>query len=391
MSVYPRKRKNGATVWHYDFVIEGRRFHGATGQTTRRAAETFEARKRQEVASGVIDRPELTLDVAAGRWWADVGRHRSDAKDKERCIEWLIDRLGKTTLASAIRTSEVLELVAARRDEHARNVARDRGKVVGKARRVTAATVNRDVIGTLRPILRHAEAVFEDPLPRILWAKASLREGDTPVREEFSSTELSAWMRHLGPIERAFLAMSSLYGLRFGEMFFPPDAVEASDPLAARLRIARYKGRSGWREFRKGGGAHVIPLLEPEARLLGALAARARAAGIETIWAEDHGARLEPISYWGMHQRLRSAAKRAGLRPGRLIHGLRHHAATQILRVSGNLMLAKQTLGHSHVGTTQRYAHASDADVREGLAAIPRYSPDTPNVIEQDMLENKGD
>lgn len=390
MSVYPRKRKDGSTVWHFDFVIDGRRVHGSTGQATRRAAEAFEARKRKEVASGALDRPELTLDLAAGRWWADVGRHRSDARDKERCIEWLIARLGKDRLANAIRTADVLELVAARREERARNLARERGGGAGE-KSVTAATVNRDVIGTLRPILRHAEAVFEEPMPRILWAKASLREGDTPVREEFSAAELGAWMRHLEPIERAFLAMSSLYGLRFGEMFFPPDAVEASDPFAARLRIARYKGRHGWREFRKGGGAHVIPLLEPEARLLGALAARAQAAGIETIWALEQAGRLEPISYWGMHQRLRSAAKRAGLRPGRLIHGLRHHAATQILRTSGNLMIAKQTLGHSHVGTTQRYAHASDADVREGLAAVPRYSPDAPSADLPKMLENKGD
>ena len=390
MSVYPRKRKDGSTVWHYDFVIDGRRVHGSTGQATRRAAESFEARKRKEVASGALDRPELTLDLAAGRWWADVGRHRSDARDKERCIEWLIARLGKDRLANAIRTADVLELVAARREERARNRARERGGGAGE-KSVAAATVNRDVIGTLRPILRHAEAVFEEPLPRILWAKASLREGDTPVREEFSGAELGAWMQHLDPIGRAFLAMSSLYGLRFGEMFFPPDAVEASDPFAARLRIARYKGRNGWREFRKGGGAHVIPLLEPEARLLGALASRAQAAGIETIWADDHAGRLEVITYWGMHQRLRSAAKRAGLRPGRLIHGLRHHAATQILRVSGNLMIAKQTLGHSHVGTTQRYAHASDADVRGGLAAVPRHSPDAPRADLQKRLESKGD
>lgn len=390
MSIYSRKRKDGSTVWHFDFVIDGRRVHGSTGQATRRAAEAFEARKRKEVATGALDRPELTLDIAAGRWWADVGRHRSDARDKESCIEWILERLGKGRLANTIRTADVLELVAARREQLARNAARERGSK-GATKPVAAATVNRNVVGTLRPILRHAEAVFEEPLPRILWAKAALREGDTPVREEFSADELGAWMQHLDPIGRAFLAMSSLYGLRFGEMFFPPEAVEAADPFAARLRIARYKGRNGWREFRKGGGAHVIPLLEPEARLLGALAARAQAAGIETIWADDHAGRLEVITYWGMHQRLRSAAKRAGLRPGRLIHGLRHHAATQILRVSGNLMIAKQTLGHSHVGTTQRYAHASDADVRGGLAAVPRYSPDAPRADLQKRLESKGD
>lgn len=374
MSVYPRTNKTtGRTIWHYDFVIGGRRVHGSTGQTTKRAAEAFEARRRREIAEGKDDRPPLTIDLAAGRWWADVGQHRSDARDKERCIEWLLAQIGPVRMIETLKTADVLDLVARRRAEPARN----------RARAVTSATVNRDVIGTLRPILRHAEVAYDVTLPRIRWEAAGLREGDTPVREEFSAAEIQAWIDKLEPIERAFLRLATRYGMRFGELFFPPEAVEASDPTDARLRIARYLGRHGWKQFRKGGGAHVLPLLEEDARLLGALASRAQAAGLETIWFEEDAHGLRALTYWGMQRRLRSAAKAAGLRSGdRLIHGMRHHVGTQILRATGNLKLAQQALGHRSIATTQRYAHASEGDLRAGIAAtagaVSRHTPDAP-------------
>lgn len=386
MSVYPKQRKDGSTVWHYDFVIEGRRFHGSTGQATKRAAEAYEARRRREIAEGKDDRAAVTVDLAAGRWWRDVGQHRADRGSVEQSLEWLIAQLGKNRMVDTITTADVLDLVERRRGEAAKT---------GGARPVTPSTVNKTVVEVLRPVLRHAASAYTLTMPQIDWRAATLKRKRRQVREEFQPAEIQAWLAELRPIERAFVAIDMRYGLRFGEMFFPPAAVEADDPAQARLRIGRYKGRYGWRECRKGGddgevGELVLPLLEEDARLLAALASRAAAAGLDVIWTEETRAGLAEIGYFQMKGRLERAAERAGLRPGRLIHGMRHHVGTTILRATGNLALAQRTLGHANVSTTQRYAHANEADIRAGIAAASRNSPDLPAPPPPKTLETKG-
>lgn len=76
MSVYKRKGKD---TYSYDFVIRGQRFSGDTGETTKRAAERFETAKREAAKLEVADQaslygPTLTFDLAAHRWWEEVGQ-----------------------------------------------------------------------------------------------------------------------------------------------------------------------------------------------------------------------------------------------------------------------------------------------------------------------------
>jgi integrase len=76
-----------------------------------------------------------------------------------------------------------------------------------------------------------------------------------------------------------------------------------------------------------------------------------------------------PFGYWGLYSRLRTAAERAGL-GRRAIHGARHHAATTILRATGNLKLTQRLLGHASIQSTMRYAHATEDDLRAALGAL---------------------
>lgn len=383
MSVYPRKRQDGSVRWLYDFVIDGRRFHGSTGQTTRKGAEAYEARRRREIAEGKDERAEITLDLAAGRWFRDVGQHNRTADDIKRRIKTVLRLLGKDTPIEDIKSAHVLDAIQRRRDENVVNAAAEisaskrakRGAVVA-TKKVSASTVNRDIIDTLRPILRHAEEVYELSLPRIPWRKLRLKE-PPPIVQEFSNAQIKAWSDQLGDVERIFLAIALTYGPRLGELFFPPSALKLDDPNNPILELGRYKGRDV-RESRKDGSLHNVPLLPDHARVLAVLASRATAAKLDVIWFdEDEEGRLHEISYWGMTSRLRGAAKRAGLGDiRRLLHGMRHHAGTQLLRRTNNLIVAQRTLGHRQIATTQRYAHANDADVRAGLEAVSRLHPD---------------
>lgn len=364
--------------WHYKFDLAGVRYSGSTGQRTKRAAQQYEEGLRRKIASGEhererraaeeaaarVDHAAMTLQAAASRWWLDVGQHKRSSSTSWLRIACVLRLFGKETPIGDIKTATVSDAIQRRRAELVRG------------RPVANATVNRDVIDTLRPILSHVEALYEDDglvLPRIKWGRLRLPERGE-INREFTDEQVKAWAAALGPVERVFLGFALTYGPRFGEMFFPPSSLVADDPGGPYVLLGRYKGRDGWRDVRKDGTVHRLPLEPGDARLLAALASRAAAAGLDVIWFDLVNGEPREISYGTLRKRLLRGAELAKIPPGRIIHGMRHHAGTSILRATGNLMLARSLLGHSDVATTQRYAHAGDADLRAGLAAVRRNS-----------------
>ena len=52
------------------------------------------------------------------------------------------------------------------------------------------------------------------------------------------------------------------------------------------------------------------------------------------------------------------------------LHEMRHSAADNLWRESGNLMLAQQLLRHESVATTQAYLHPTREDLTDALARL---------------------
>lgn len=375
MGVYRPKRRDKTTgelvetpFFHFDFTIGGERFFGSTGQTSRRDAEAFERRKRTQVADGSIharQHEKLTLDQAALLYWEDIGKQRRSSKGIEREIDVVLEIIGKAKRVGDIRTADVQRLVTKKRE--------------GAAQRAQASpspsTINR-TLETLRAILRHVEEVYETPLPKIAWRRMMLTEPKPPERT-FSPAELEAWAAELGPLERFFLILLSTYGPRFGELFMPPGAIDVSDPARPVMLLGKYEGREK-RDVRKDGTLLEVTLLPEDARILAALAERARSIDSTIIWVEEIDGKLQPVRYYAMRKRLQAAAARAKVKPGRLIHSLRHHAATALVSQTNDIVLARKLLGHSSIVTTQRYAHASEANLMGALTAISRRGPERP-------------
>lgn len=348
MGVY-RKGK----YWHYDFVFKGRRYHGSTGQETRRAAETVERARRLEAATGYIDDAGgLTLDQAASRYHDEIAQTLSPEIYLYKRLMVTLDCVGKGRLLKEIDTSVIAEAIKKRRKYPGRTPA--------------PATINRDLIDhTLRPLLNRARKVWgAKSLPSIDWRSVRLKEPKGIVRE-YTQAEMDAWRSRLDPVPRLALDLMLTYGLRFGELFFLPGDV---DGAAARLTL---RGR-------KGGDTLTVPLLVDHARLLAAMASTRKA---------NHP--VFPFTYYSLHWRLRSAASQAGL-GARAIHGARHHAATTLLRASGNLKLTQRMLGHASIQSTMRYAHATEGDLRAALDAMSRNSPEATSDETSESLENKG-
>ena len=356
MSVYKPAKSQ---FWQFDFVIRGRRFHGSTGQVTRRAAETAERRLRIEAADGRLgDAASLTLDQAAGKWWAEVGRRRADAADVERRITGLLAIMGRGRIIADITTAQVSEAVQKRLA-----IAYQRGGKESARRLPSNATVNRDIIDTLRPILRRAASHWgARGLPAIAWRDLKLAEPAPAVRV-YSLAEQAAWAAECGPATALALRLILTYGLRFGELFF---ALDDFQPEGPRLAVRK----------RKRDVPLLIPLRADDAREIAARAGRARAAGLDHIWfGETKRGKLLPLTYYGLKARLEGAADRAAIPPGRRIHGARHHAGTEATR-RGGLRLTKELLGHADIKSTLRYAHVLEADLRALVDDLPRNSPE---------------
>jgi hypothetical protein len=74
MSTYKPAR---SPYYHYDFVWQGRRFHGTTGCRTKREADRVEEKERAKARDGETKRKPITLDEAGGLYEEKVGEKPS--------------------------------------------------------------------------------------------------------------------------------------------------------------------------------------------------------------------------------------------------------------------------------------------------------------------------
>jgi len=87
---------------------------------------------------------------------------------------------------------------------------------------------------------------------------------------------------------------------------------------------------------------------------------------IGKIWEN----REQQLSPHAMHDWWKRMLALAGLPATRKMHEMRHTAATDMLRSSGNLELTRQMLGHADIKTTAMYAHLDMDDLAEALKLL---------------------
>lgn len=348
MSVY---KPPNSRYYQFDFRFKGRRHTGSTAETTKRGAQEVERAIRRKAATGDLGKPDdLTLAQASGRWFAEVGQHRAKPGEVDRQLEQILSLIGDPPIREITTNTVAQAIEKRRRIPFTKSPAKN-----AKAYLPSNSTVNRDVIDTLRPVLSRASDVWEiQGLPKINWKKLRLKE-PTEIVRTYSAEERERWLAECDDAARFPLHMLLRYGLRFGELFFPPDALE-QDAKGAVLVIVKRK-RDPMR----------LTVRQDDARVIAALIGRAKAAELKSIWFEEVGGELIALTYHGLHARLTSAAKRAAVRPGRVIHGTRHHAGTDVMRRTGSIKITQKMLGHSGINSTARYAHATDDDLRAAL------------------------
>lgn len=353
MSVYKRKGKD---TYSYDFVIRGQRFSGDTGETTKRAAERFETAKREAAKLEVADQaalygPTLTFDLAAHRWWEEVGQHHKNFETTLGVLDWLKRHIGAKTPLEKVTDSVVARLVAKRRGDF----------VKGDPKRgfVSPATVNRTCTQPLREIITRAKRVWKVAVADVDFGKHMLKEPQERVREASLGEESAI----LGQLERGYDAaveFAFLSGCRRMEIL----GLEWPhvDFFSRRFTVTGKGGKS--RTLPMSDAIHALLWGEKDHHPVKVFTFEAKRTLKST--GKVRGKRY-PLTESGLKSAMRRAVPKADVKNFRF-HDTRHTAATRVLRAS-NLKVAQKLLGHSDIKTTTKYAHALDDDIRNALNA----------------------
>lgn len=365
MSVY---KPGKGRYWHYDFVFQRRRYTGSTGATTESKAKVAEARKREAAGRGELDRPARdiqTLGQAATTWWTT----KSDKKSADQLLV-------RVTLAVELvgRNKPVNEVTFA---DIAAAIQKRRGRLVRGKTVPANATINRDLIATLRPTIALARELLNDgrspvPFPEIRWGKLALKE-PAPKPKGLSGRDVEAIIAALPDHLHDFVRFQARYGCRIGEMFFHPNAVDVE---GERLTL----------RDRKAGDDHVVPVMPEDVAMLAARISRAQKAGLDTVWYREVKGRLIARTPRGVGKALMQAMTDTGLREtkgARGSHSLRHTAGMDMLRGTGNVRAAQKLLGHASINSTMVYAHVLEDDLRAALASLSRPAHKQP-VLDED-------
>lgn len=360
MSVYKRE---GQTVYSYDFRYRGHRFSGSTGCEAKRDAKRYEDAEKQRIKASTADLTKpITLMTATTLYWDEVGQFLANANDCERALAWLQGQIGNNTLISAISDADVARAVAKRRGD-----------------RVANATVNRSVTEPLRAILRRARKVWKQTVQDIDWTAHLLPEAQERVREATRDEETKALDKsredYAPAIRFAFLTgcrRAEIVGLEWSRVDF----------FNRNFTVVGKRNRK-----------RTIPMVQDVYDLLWSVKDHHATAVFTYIVQRPRGKAVKgtraPITMQGFKTEWRRRGRKA-LTDFRF-HDTRHTAASRLVRATGNLKLAQRLLGHTELATTSRYSHVTNDDLRAGLEAVSATETTTKALTDQDKaLENKG-
>lgn len=331
MSVFKRK---DSPFYQTEFVYRKRRISRSTGTTSRREAEVYERKLRDKVArefQEVAAAPELSLDHACGRYWIEHGSRLRWARDVERNLRYIVNLLDRDMPFAELSNRHVAALIEGRRGQGAGIPA-----------------INR-TISVLQGVHSRAASRWEAPVKVISWKEFKAKEQGRVrwLTEAEAGRLLEALPANIAALVRFLL----LTGMRQREAF------ELTWDRVAFDRGAVFI-------VAKGGKRREVAL-SPEAILL--------------LHEQPQTGRYV-FDKTGWRKRFEKALVAAGISDFRW-HDLRHTHATWLRQKGVALEVVSQSLGHSGIAVTQKYAHVAQHEVREALQKLPSLSPNRSSVV----------
>ncbi len=336
MSVY---KPTGSTVYVYDFWINGRRFHGSTGERTKRKAEEHEQDRRTEAKSGAVTTADLTLDQASGDHWK-IAKDRPSHRMVRYQMKRLLAGIGGATAIRLIDDNTVADYIS-----------RARGRTYGKKikRLISSAAVNRE-LALLRAILNRARRTRKARVQDIDWRAHWLREA-APRTRVLSAEEERRLIEEAGEHLKAPIQFALLTGLRLG------------NTIALDWAQVDFQART--MTFRaKGDRTLVLPITAPVLVILANQGPRSTGPVFRY--------KGEKIASW--RKAWAGAKKRAGVKDFRW-HDLRHTAASRMVANGADISAVQEVLNHSSITVTRRYVHHDQDAKRKALESLSQGNP----------------
>lgn len=356
MSVYKPKK---SPYFQFDFQFQGKRFHGSTGCTSKRAAEAFERRERHKAALPQQQRPALTISEAASLY-QDHAETLPSWPTIEYMLTALVDGIGPNKLLAEITQRDLQLYFAKRRDGRARS------------------SINRE-IENARSVWRAAVTARFDVGEMPEWKALLMKVSKVPPRElEFAEEDrLLPAVREDVRDAVDFLLKS---GWRRGEVL----GLRWSDiSLPSKQANTRIKGGDTVRRPLTTALVEIIARQPVEGPYVFTYVCQKTKPAMVDKNGRKRPARLKgeryPLTPTALRRPFANAKAEAEVENFR-IHDLRHTRGTRIVRATGSLAAAKEALSHTRIETTLRYAHVLDDDVRNALdASESRNSPGLPD------------
>lgn len=373
MSVY---KPDNSPYYHAQFECKGHRVHKSTKATTKKEAEQIERQWRAQIEEDVkqariTGNAPITLDIAAGHYWNDVGCHHVNSATTWTDIQRLIGYFGKDKRLDQLTDADVIALVTWRRSHTIKG--RKKNKDGSPVKLIAPATVNRSGVVLLKAIFNHAAAMGHH-FPKVpKWKKHKLKEPKERVRELDTHEAQALDDAFAGKHERTnkhqrknhrtdyelWFRFARLTGLRRNETL-----IRWADVNVFAKRITTI-GKQG-----KEVSTHLTPAVQAildeckgdhDEYVFTYVCQRPREGQVK--------GRRYPITPEGAKSIWRRMVKQAKVQNFRF-HDIRHDVGTKVLRLTGNLKTVQKVLNHSDIKTTVKYAHVHDDEVAAALVAF---------------------
>ena len=119
----------------------------------------------------------------------------------------------------------------------------------------------------------------------------------------------------------------------------------------------------------KGSKERIVPIALSALKSIDYYIGKFREDQQEALFLGVKGKRIDRITVW---LRVKLYGKKAGILKEISPHTLRHSFATHLLENGADLRVIQELLGHSHIGTTDRYTHISHKHLHE---AFEKFHP----------------
>lgn len=317
----PVTQREGSPFWQYSFTVNGVRFRGSTGCTSKREAELVEAERRHEAKNRRTHKDPWRLRDCFGAYWNEHAKHKRSGMFVFRKLDALSRIIGKDMLLTEITNASLLDYRARRRGEG-----------------LQAHTVNRD-FACLKAALNHARTMHKQDVPVLEWKRLKAKEPHHRVRF-LSQQEYQSLLAVSDPELQRIIRFAVATGLR-------KDNVLSLDWLEVDLSSARITVTI------KGDKLHSIRIT-PEVRAMLATDTERKGRVFDTM---------------NFRRRWTRAVKNAELHDFRF-HDLRHTFASWARMAGADLADICEALGHSDISVTMRYAHIEPIEHRTAFDRV---------------------